>query len=109
MYFFHIRMHYPISLQVTVSYPGAMLNIMVSEHFTNDQYQTLVDKKTLEYKTTSENSIFFEVDGPYKAMILPASQEEDKVRALSSSLPLVSLQGTGEYIPLARVHRQCVK
>lgn len=24
----------------------------------------------------SENSVFFEVDGPYRAMILPASKEE---------------------------------
>lgn len=27
----------------------------------------------------SENSIFFEVDGPYRAMILPASKEENKL------------------------------
>jgi DNA polymerase epsilon subunit 1 len=61
-----------------------MLNIMVAENFTNDQYQTLVNPETLEYKTTRENSIFFEVDGPYRAMILPASQEEDKVRRVAS-------------------------
>lgn len=28
---------------------------------------------------SSENSIFFEVDGPYRAMILPASKEENKL------------------------------
>jgi DNA polymerase epsilon subunit 1 len=72
-------MHMLASVQVVVSYPGAMLNIMVGDNFTNDQYQTLVNPETLEYKTTRENSIFFEVDGPYRAMILPASQEEDKV------------------------------
>ena len=32
----------------------------------------------LQYDIRSENSIFFEVDGPYQAMILPASKEEGK-------------------------------
>uniref|UniRef100_A0A8C9TG99 DNA polymerase epsilon catalytic subunit n=1 Tax=Scleropages formosus TaxID=113540 RepID=A0A8C9TG99_SCLFO len=64
--------------KVTISYPGAMLNIMVKEGFTNHQYQELVDPATLSYETRSENSIFFEVDGPYLAMILPASKEEGK-------------------------------
>ncbi|XP_060894086.1 DNA polymerase epsilon catalytic subunit A [Labrus mixtus] len=64
--------------KVTISYPGAMLNIMVKEGFTNDQYHELVDPATLTYNTRSENSIFFEVDGPYLAMILPASKEEGK-------------------------------
>ena len=31
------------------------------------------------YEKRSENSIFFEVDGPYRAMILPASTEEGKL------------------------------
>lgn len=64
--------------KVTISYPGAMLNIMVKEGFTNDQYHELVDPVSLTYNTRSENSIFFEVDGPYLAMILPASKEEGK-------------------------------
>ncbi|XP_059569609.1 DNA polymerase epsilon catalytic subunit A isoform X2 [Alligator mississippiensis] len=64
--------------KVTISYPGAMLNILVKEGFTNDQYQELVDPTSLTYVTRSENSIFFEVDGPYLAMILPASKEEGK-------------------------------
>ncbi|XP_075685545.1 DNA polymerase epsilon catalytic subunit A [Rhinoderma darwinii] len=64
--------------KVTISYPGAMLNILVKEGFTNHQYQELVDPSTLTYVTRSENSIFFEVDGPYLAMILPASKEEGK-------------------------------
>ena len=61
-----------------MSYPGAMLNVMVKDYFTNDQYQELVDAEALVYKQRSENSIFFEVDGPYRAMILPASKEEGK-------------------------------
>jgi DNA polymerase epsilon subunit 1 len=56
-----------------------MLNHLVHDRFTNHQYQTLVNPDTFEYKTTSENSIFFEVDGPYRAMILPASKEENKL------------------------------
>ena len=31
------------------------------------------------YTMRSENSIFFEVDGPYRAMVLPASTEEGKL------------------------------
>lgn len=51
--------------------------MQVRDFFTNDQYQTKRGD-TLEYDTTSENSIFFEVDGPYRAMILPTSKEQDK-------------------------------
>jgi len=50
----------------------------VQEHYTNHQYHELVDSETLQYDIRSENSIFFEVDGPYRAMILPASKEEGK-------------------------------
>lgn len=50
----------------------------VKEHFTNHQYHDLVNEERLEYTIRSENSIFFEVDGPYKAMVLPASKEEGK-------------------------------
>lgn len=51
---------------------------MVQDYFTNDQYLELVDMENLVYDQRSENSIFFEVDGPYRAMILPASKEEGK-------------------------------
>ncbi|KAF5297091.1 hypothetical protein FQA39_LY02671 [Lamprigera yunnana] len=61
-----------------MSYPNAVLNTMVKEHFTNDQYHELVNPQTLHYIQKSENSIFFEVDGPYRAMVLPASKEEGK-------------------------------
>ncbi|KAF5679059.1 DNA polymerase epsilon subunit 1 [Fusarium circinatum] len=64
--------------KLNISYPCVMLNHHVHAKFTNHQYQTLVDKKTLKYETHSDNSIFFEVDGPYKAMVLPTSKEEDK-------------------------------
>jgi len=61
-----------------LSYPCAMLNHLVHARYTNHQYAELVDPVHLKYKISSENSIFFEIDGPYRAMILPASKEEDK-------------------------------
>lgn len=64
--------------KLSISYPCVMLNHLVHDKFTNHQYQTLVDPKSFKYETHSDNSIFFEVDGPYKAMILPTSKEEDK-------------------------------
>ena len=64
--------------KLPISYPCTMLNHLVHGRFTNHQYQELIDPHTFEYETHSDNSIFFEVDGPYKAMILPTSKEEDK-------------------------------
>ena len=64
--------------QLPISYPCVMLNHLVHAKFTNHQYQELVDPKTFKYETHSDNTIFFEVDGPYRAMILPTSKEEDK-------------------------------
>ncbi|XP_058215283.1 DNA polymerase epsilon catalytic subunit A-like isoform X2 [Rhododendron vialii] len=62
--------------KLTISYPCVMLNVDVARNNTNDQYQTLKDAVNKSYTTHSECSIEFEVDGPYKAMILPASKEE---------------------------------
>ncbi|XP_060961564.1 DNA polymerase epsilon catalytic subunit A-like isoform X1 [Cannabis sativa] len=62
--------------KLTISYPCVMLNVDVAENNTNDQYQTLTDPLAKSYTTHSECSIEFEVDGPYKAMIIPASKEE---------------------------------
>ncbi|KAK3853994.1 hypothetical protein Pcinc_039493 [Petrolisthes cinctipes] len=73
-----IKTSNPKKSKVTISYPGAILNVMVKDHYTNHQYHDLVDPESLEYSVRSENSIFFEVDGPYQAMILPASKEEGK-------------------------------
>lgn len=61
---------------LTLSYPCTVMNKMVRQRYTNDQYLDL--QADGSYKRRSENSIFFEVDGPYKAMILPAAQEEGK-------------------------------
>lgn len=54
------------------------LKCCTQDHFTNDQYFELVDPEEKKYEQRSENSIFFEVDGPYLAMVLPASKEEGK-------------------------------
>lgn len=64
--------------KIFVEYPCSMLNYLVHEQFTNHQYQNLIDADNFKYETKLENSIFFEVDGPYKAMILPTSKEEGK-------------------------------
>eukprot|EP01059_Diplonema_ambulator_P006462 TRINITY_DN16155_c1_g2_i2.p1 TRINITY_DN16155_c1_g2~~TRINITY_DN16155_c1_g2_i2.p1 ORF type:complete len:2253 (+),score=933.60 TRINITY_DN16155_c1_g2_i2:28-6759(+) len=62
--------------KVKVSYPCAMLNKDVEVRYENKQYQTL--KSIGEYEKSTECTIFFEVDGPYRAMVLPAAKEEGK-------------------------------
>ncbi|KAF7989243.1 hypothetical protein HCN44_007840 [Aphidius gifuensis] len=64
--------------KVTISYPNAVLNFMVKDQFTNSQYHELVDPIEGTYEIRQENSIFFEVDGPYLGMVLPSSKEEGK-------------------------------
>ncbi|XP_058812219.1 DNA polymerase epsilon catalytic subunit 1 [Topomyia yanbarensis] len=68
--------------KINVSYPNAVLNTMVKDYFTNDQYHVLEKPHSpgspAEYSIKPENSIFFEVDGPYLAMVLPAAKEEGK-------------------------------
>ena len=59
------------------SYPCGMLNADVHANYTNHQMQTKNDNGG--YDISSECSIFFEVDGPYKCMVLPASTEEGKL------------------------------
>ena len=52
----------------------------VHDRYTNHQYQDLQQPEAnRQYRTRSECSIFFELDGPYKAMALPASPEEGKL------------------------------
>lgn len=61
-----------------MSFLCTLLNREIHEEFTNDQYQTLTNTDTLEYETRKECTIFFEVDGPYRAMVIPKSTEEEK-------------------------------
>lgn len=65
--------------RVSISYPCVMLNADVHAKFTNPQYHELVDPETGKYEVRRECSILFEVDGPYKAMVLPASTEEGRL------------------------------
>ncbi|GAA6009169.1 hypothetical protein JCM11491_005778 [Sporobolomyces phaffii] len=60
-----------------LSYPCTMLNHLVHKDFTNEQYHEAGEDGRMVVR--SENSIFFELDGPYRAMILPSSKEEDKL------------------------------
>eukprot|EP00737_Agarophyton_chilense_P000701 gb/GEZJ01000776.1/.p1 GENE.gb/GEZJ01000776.1/~~gb/GEZJ01000776.1/.p1 ORF type:complete len:1790 (-),score=227.93 gb/GEZJ01000776.1/:5472-10268(-) len=64
--------------KVSINYICSVFNADVAANFTNHQYQDLVDPDTFEYEQRSECSILFEVDGPYRAMVLPASLEEGK-------------------------------
>ncbi|CAE7695596.1 POL2 [Symbiodinium sp. CCMP2592] len=64
--------------ELKMPYPNCVLNYRVHQKYTNHQYQDW-DPETNSWKTSSQNSILFEIDGPYKAMILPASTEEDKM------------------------------
>ncbi len=64
---------------INISYPCVMLNTDVHERYTNHQYQELKDPATRQYATREECSIFFEVDGPYRCMVLPSSTEEGRL------------------------------
>ncbi|CAF0801028.1 unnamed protein product [Rotaria sordida] len=42
-----------------ISYPCSLLNLIIKDHYTNDQYHELVDKGKQIYEICLENSIFF--------------------------------------------------
>ena len=63
--------------ELKINYPCIVLNHMVAHNNRNSQYQEW-DSNLGRYTTSSMMTIEFEVDGPYKAMILPAAQEEGK-------------------------------
>lgn len=56
---------------------GLILNYFVCKKFTNYQYQILNEKG--DFDIVPQNSIFFELDGPYKTMVIPSSTEENKL------------------------------
>jgi len=60
-----------------VSVLNLALNYFVCKKFTNYQYQ--VPGEDGKFDVQPQNSIFFELDGPYKTMIIPASTEENKL------------------------------
>jgi DNA polymerase epsilon subunit 1 len=60
-------------------FPCTMSNELIYYKYGNPQYQTLVDQKKGLFEVRNEMSIFFEIDGPYKCMLIPASTEENKM------------------------------
>ncbi|KAM0681544.1 DNA polymerase epsilon catalytic subunit [Glugoides intestinalis] len=56
---------------------GLILNYFVCKKFTNYQYQIMNEKGNFDI--VPQNSIFFELDGPYKTMVIPSSTEENKL------------------------------
>ena len=63
--------------RISMAYPCTMLNVLIYDSFKNPQYQTLSEDGS--YKTHTEMSVFFEIDGPYRCMMIPASTEENKM------------------------------
>ncbi|CAF4578938.1 unnamed protein product [Rotaria sp. Silwood2] len=55
----------PSRPKFVISYPCSLLNLILKDHYTNDQYHELVDKDKHIYEIRSENSIFF-----FKFMVL---------------------------------------
>jgi len=64
--------------KINFSFPCTMLNHLIYEKYCNPQYQIL-DPNTNKYITRNEMSIFFEIDGPYRCMVIPAAKEEGKM------------------------------
>ena len=64
--------------KINFSFPCTMLNHLIYEKYCNPQYQML-DQETNTYITKTEMSIFFEIDGPYRCMVIPAAKEEGKM------------------------------
>ncbi|GIY31246.1 DNA polymerase epsilon catalytic subunit A [Caerostris extrusa] len=96
---FTIKTSNPKKPKLHISYPGAMLNVIVQDHNTNDQYHELVDKENRVYEIRKENSIFFEVDGPYLAMktvaclVKLAEYEGQKSTSISTAKRLAEFLG----------------
>lgn len=59
------------------SFVCSLLNWTIYDKFKNNQYQE-IQPETQNYNLRSEMTIFFEIDGPYRAMIIPAAKEENK-------------------------------
>ncbi len=65
--------------KVNFSFPCTMCNVLIYDKYANRQYQSLVDPKLRTYEQRTEMSVFFEIDGPYRCMVSPASKEENKM------------------------------
>jgi DNA polymerase epsilon subunit 1 len=63
----------------TLSFPCSMCNLLIYDAYKNTQYQMERPDKHMKFTTSTEMSIFFEIDGPHRAMVIPAAREENKV------------------------------
>ncbi|XP_026189746.1 uncharacterized protein LOC34618916 [Cyclospora cayetanensis] len=59
-------------------YPTWILNSLVYERFQNPQFLSF-DAKTRQFTRKVKNEVFFELDGPWKGMLLPASEKTDSL------------------------------
>lgn len=67
-------------------YPTTILNRDVHKRCTNDQYLEY-DPTTRKFKRETRNEVYFELDGPWKAMFLPASEKSDDLLKKRSAKP----------------------
>lgn len=83
-YSFHVKSS---GKELRFEFPTTVLNLDVHRTCTNDQYLQF-DAKTRRFERESRNEIYFELDGPWRAMFLPASEKSDdllKKRSAPSS------------------------
>ncbi|GIQ86402.1 hypothetical protein KIPB_008252, partial [Kipferlia bialata] len=69
-----------VTKKIHIEYPEIMLNADTNRKFTNHQYMNLHEDENgvRSYTVSEECGIYFEVDGPYRCMVLSASSEEGK-------------------------------
>ncbi|AFZ81656.1 DNA polymerase epsilon, catalytic subunit a, putative [Theileria equi strain WA] len=60
-----------------LEYMTTVLNMLIAKKWTNDQYLEL--EEIGKYRTTRRNEIAFELDGPWHAMFLPASEKSEEL------------------------------
>ena len=71
-------LEYSDGKKVYIHYICSVLNMNTYNMYANKQYQIYLPSKK-QYMTTTEMSIGFEIDGPYKCIVLPAAREEGKM------------------------------
>ncbi|VWU50294.1 DNA polymerase epsilon catalytic subunit A, putative, partial [Hepatocystis sp. ex Piliocolobus tephrosceles] len=64
--------------KVDFEYATNILNFDMHKKWTNDQY-LIYNENTNDYDCISKNEIFFELDGPWHGMFLPASEKSDEL------------------------------
>ncbi|KYF39384.1 DNA polymerase family B protein, partial [Toxoplasma gondii ARI] len=72
-------------------FPTTILNQDVHRRYTNDQYLDF-DEDSRTFKRQTRNEVYFELDGPWRAMFLPASEKSDDL--LKKRYVIFALDGT---------------